>query len=99
MTETLVRQPLHGEPRRIPFFCFKFFCLWPCCRGNEARGTNNNSGMERFRWYVSASKGPGAGGYWGKVVLPAGNKIATPALLELVGVLEVDDGTVISELR
>jgi hypothetical protein len=46
---------------------------------------------------VSAINGPGAGSYQGEVVLPAANKIDAFALLEIVGVLEVADGTVISE--
>ena len=45
---------------------------------------------------VSAINGPGAGSYRGEGVLPAGNKIATFAWLEIVGVLEVADGTGIS---
>ena len=45
---------------------------------------------------VSAINGPGAGSYRGEVVLPAANKIDAFTLLEIVGVLEVADGTVIN---
>ena len=46
---------------------------------------------------VSAINEPGAGSYRGEVVLPAGNNIDAFAWLEIVGVLEVADGTVMSE--